>query len=137
LAAVITLGLRQFGYGRLLSAVGDNPAATRLSGVRAWQVLVLVYVVCGLLAGIGRLAFAGVARASTLQLVDVPPPSVAAAVIGRRGGYTGSVVGGALILTVLASLLTVLDAPGAVRQILYGAIILAMAVAGTRATADS
>jgi ribose transport system permease protein len=143
LAAVIVLGLRQSGFGRLLYAVGDNPAAARLSGVRVWQVLVVVYVMSALLAGVAGLAFSGVARASTLQLVDpYLLPSVAAAVIGGtsifggRGGYTGSIVG-ALILTVLASLLTVVDAPGAVRQILYGVIILAVAATYARVTAES
>jgi ribose transport system permease protein len=142
-AALIIVGLRQSGYGRLLYAVGDNATAARLSGVRVWQVLLLVYVISGLLAGIAGLAFSGVARASTLQLVDpYLLPSVAAAVIGGtsifggRGGYTGSIIG-ALILTVLASILTVVDAPGAVRQILYGAIILAVAVAYTRVTAEA
>jgi len=143
LAAIIVFGLRQSGYGRLLYAVGDNPGAARLAGVRVWQVLVVVYAMSGLLAGIAGLAFSGVARASTLQLVDpYLLPSVAAAVIGGtsifggRGGYTGSLVG-ALILTVLASLLTIMDAPGAVRQILYGAIILAVAAAYARVIADS
>jgi ribose transport system permease protein len=142
LALVIIGGLGRSGYGRLLYAVGDNPAAARLAGVRLSQVLVVVYTISGLLAGIAGLAFSGVARASTLQLVDpYLLPSVAAAVIGGtsifggRGGYTGSIVG-ALMLTVLASLLTVVDAPGAVRQILYGAIILAVAAAYARATAD-
>jgi ribose transport system permease protein len=118
-------------------------AITRLAGVRVWQVLVVAYVISGLLAGIAGLAFSGVAKASTLQLVDpYLLPSVAAAVIGGtsifggRGGYTGSIVG-ALILTVLASLLTVMDAPGAVRQILYGAIILAVAAAYTRVIAET
>lgn len=143
LAALIVYGLQRSGYGRVLYAVGDNPAAARLSGVRVWQVLVVVYVISGFLAGIAGMAFSGVARASTLQLVDpYLLPSVAAAVIGGtsifggRGGYAGTIVG-ALILTVLASLLTVVDAPGAVRQILYGAIILAVAAAYARITAEA
>ena len=41
LAAIILLGLRRTGYGRLLYAVGDNPIAARLSGARAWQVLIV------------------------------------------------------------------------------------------------
>ena len=45
LAALILLGLRRTGYGRLLYAIGDNPIAARLSGVRAWQVLVVLYVI--------------------------------------------------------------------------------------------
>ena len=39
---------------------------------------------------------------------------------------------GALILTVLNSILTLLDAPEPVRQILYGATILLLATAYTR-----
>ena len=54
-------------------------------------------------------------------------------IFGGRGGYAGSIVG-ALILTVLVTLLTVLKAPEAVRQILYGAIILAVAATYTRIT---
>ena len=69
-------------------------------------------------------------------------PSVAAAVIGGtsimggRGGYGGTIVG-ALILTVLSSLLTSLGLPEAVRQILFGAIIVVVAAAYTRVTAES
>ncbi|MDP9481953.1 MAG: ABC transporter permease, partial [Chloroflexota bacterium] len=69
-------------------------------------------------------------------------PSVAAAVIGGtsilggRGGYSGTILG-ALILTILTTLLTVLEMPEAVRQILFGAIIVAVAAAYTRVTGDS
>jgi len=69
-------------------------------------------------------------------------PSVAAAVIGGtsimggRGGYGGTIVG-ALILTVLSSLLSSLGYPEAVRQILYGAIIVAVAAAYTRVTGET
>ena len=44
---------------------------------------------------------------------------------------------GALILTVLTSLLIVLQMPEAVRQIVFGAIILAVAAAYTRITSES
>ncbi len=68
--------------------------------------------------------------------------SVAAAVIGGtsifggRGGYTGTIVG-ALILTLLGSLLGTLGYPEAVRQVLFGAIIVAVAAAYTRVTAEA
>ena len=48
---LILLGLRRTGYGRLLYAIGDNPIAARLSGARAWQVLIVLYVISALLAG--------------------------------------------------------------------------------------
>jgi ribose transport system permease protein len=143
LAGVILYGLRRFGYGRLLYAVGDNETAARLAGVRVGNVLLVLYVISAVLAGIAGLIYAGVIGSATGRLVDpYLLPSVAAAVIGGtsifggRGGYAGSIIG-AIILTVLVTLLTVLDAPEAVRQILFGAIILAVAAAYTRITEES
>ncbi len=140
LAAIILVALNRSGYGRLLYAVGDNELAARLAGVRVGGVLVLLYVISGLLAGLAGLIYAGVIGSATGRLVDpYLLPSVAAAVIGGtsifggRGGYAGSIVG-AVILTVLVTLLSVLQAPEAVRQILFGAIILAVAAAYTRLT---
>ena len=143
LAAIIILTLARSGYGRLLYAVGDNPVAARLAGVRIWQVLLSLYTLSGLLAGIAGLIVSAIAGSTTQAVADpMLLPSVAAVVIGGtsifggRGGYTGSIVG-AVILTVLVSLLTVLDAPNAVRQILYGTIILTVAAAYTRVTSES
>jgi ribose transport system permease protein len=68
-------------------------------------------------------------------------PSVAAAVIGGtsifggRGTYSGTMVG-ALILTVISSILSSLGYPEAVRQILFGSMIVFVAAAYTRITAD-
>ena len=142
-AAVIIVGLRRSGYGRMLFAVGDNPIAARLTGVRVWQVLIAVYVISGLLAGIAGIVLTGVSKAATLNVADAfLLPSVAAAVIGGtsifggRGGYTGSIVG-ALILTVLLSLLTALNAPAPIRQIVYGLIILGVAAAYARVTGET
>jgi ribose transport system permease protein len=56
--------------------------------------------------------------------------------MGGRGGYGGTIVG-ALILTVLSSLLSALGSPEAVRQILFGSIIVAVAAAYTRITSES
>jgi ribose transport system permease protein len=56
--------------------------------------------------------------------------------MGGRGGYSGTIVG-ALILTVLTTLLTVLEMPEAVRQVLFGAIIVAVAAAYTRVIGES
>jgi ribose transport system permease protein len=140
IALVVLIGLRRTGLGRLLYAVGDNREACQLSGVRVWQVLLTDYVLCGLLAAVAGLVIVGGTNAADMSLADVYLlPSVAAVIIGGtsifggRGGYAGSVVG-ALILTVLNSLLTLLDAPEPIRQILYGAIILILAAAYTRLT---
>jgi ribose transport system permease protein len=143
LAVLIILGLRRSGFGRLLFAVGDNETAARLSGVRVWQVLVALYILSGVLAGIAGLLVSGLNKTASLGLVESSVlPSVAAAVIGGtsilggRGGYTGTIIG-ALILTVLTTLLTVVQMPEGVRQILFGGIIVAVAAAYTRVTGES
>jgi ribose transport system permease protein len=132
-AVLILLGLRYSGYGRMLYAVGDNPLACRLAGVRVWQVLLVVYVLCAILAAIGGVLYVGLTNAADLQLATpYLLPSVAAVVIGGTsifggvGGYAGTIMG-AIILVVLDSLLTLLDASQAFKQILYGLIILALA----------
>lgn len=143
LAAVVMFALRRTGFGRLLYAIGDNEGAARLAGVRVWQVMIVLYVVSGLLAGVAGLLYVGLIKAPSLSLaVPLLLPSVAAAVIGGtsifggRGGYAGTIVG-ALVLTVLTTLLTVLQMPEGSRRILFGAIILAVTAAYVRITEDS
>jgi ribose transport system permease protein len=142
-ALFILLTLHRTGYGRLLYAIGDNPVAARLSGARSWQVLIVLYVISALLAGIAGLVLSGLTNTASVSLADSALlPSVAAAVIGGtsilggRGGYGGTVVG-ALILTVLSALLTVLGLPEPTRQIVFGAIIVVVAAAYTRVTGET
>jgi ribose transport system permease protein len=140
IAALIVLGLRYTGFGRMIYAVGDSPIACRLAGVRVWQVLLLVYALCGAFSAIAGVLLVGFNDAADLGIAaPFLLPAVAAVVIGGTsilggyGGYGGTIVG-ALILTVLDSLLTILDATAATKQILYGAIILALAALYARAT---
>jgi ribose transport system permease protein len=130
LAIVVIFGLRRSGYGRLLYALGDNEDAARLSGVRRWQVMVALYVISALLAGIGGLVYIGLINVAALNLADgLLLPSVAAAVIGGtsmfggRGGYAGTIVG-ALILGVLGTILTATQVPEGGRRVIFGLIVI-------------
>jgi ribose transport system permease protein len=143
LAALIIYTLRSTGFGRLLYAIGDNERATRIAGVLYWQVILALYVVSGLLAGIAGLLYVGLIKAPSLSLAEpLLLPSVAAAVIGGtsifggRGGYSGTIVG-ALILTVLTTLLTILQMPQGWRGVLFGLIILAVTAIYMRITRDT
>jgi ribose transport system permease protein len=117
-AAALIFGLARTGLGRAIYAVGDNPVACRLAGVRIWQVLLAVYVMSALLASLAGLLFSGISGTS---------------ILGGVGGYTGTILG-ALILTVLNRLLLALDTTEAFRQILYGLIVLALAWVYVRIT---
>ena len=140
IGALVLFGLHRTGFGRLLYAVGDNREACHLAGIRVWRVLFADYLFCAILAAITGLVLVGGTNAADLSLADgFLLPSVAAVVIGGtsifggRGGYAGTIVG-ALILTVLTGLLTLLDVSEPIKQILYGAIILSLAAAYARLT---
>jgi ribose transport system permease protein len=142
LALIILVGLRATGFGRLLYAIGDNPIAARLSGAHSWRVLTVLYIVSALLAAVAGFLVTGLTNTASVTLADsLVLPSVAAAVIGGTsifgglGGYGGTIVG-ALILTVLAALLTVLGLPEPTRQIVYGSLIVLVAAAYTRITLE-
>jgi ribose transport system permease protein len=141
-AALLVFTLRRTGFGRLLYAVGDNERATRIAGVLYWQVILALYVGCSLLAALTGLLYVGLIKAPSLSLADpLLLPSVAAAVIGGtsifggRGGYSGTILG-ALILTVLTTLLTLLQMPEGFRRMLFGGIILLVTAAYLRIIED-
>jgi ribose transport system permease protein len=139
-AALLIWGQRRTGFGRLLYAVGSNEHAARLSGVRVWQVHLALYALSGFIAGITGLLYIGMVKTPSLSLaLPLDLPSVAAAVIGGtsifggRGGYSGTILG-ALILTVLTTMLTLLQMPQGARFILFGLIILAVTALYIRLT---
>jgi ribose transport system permease protein len=140
IAALMIFGLSRTGFGRLLYAIGDNREACHLAGIRVWRVIFVDYLLCAVLASIAGLVLVGGTNASDLSLADsYLLPSVACVIIGGtsifggRGGYSGTIVG-ALILTVLTSLLTLLEVHEPLKQILYGGIILVLAAAYARLT---
>ncbi len=115
----------------------------RLAGVRSWQVLVLAYTLSGLLAAVAGILLAGKVGNVDLSLAAAfLLPSVAAAVIGGTsifggmGTYSGTILG-ALILGVLQSMLTFLNAGQAVQYVLYGSIVLGLAWVYARVTGDT
>jgi ribose transport system permease protein len=141
-AVVVLWILRRTGLGRITYAVGDNPIAARLSGVRIWQVHLVLYTLAGLLAALAGILLAGRTGAVDLQLASTfLLPSVAAAVIGGTsifggvGSYSGTILG-ALILSVLNSMLTFLNVGQAIQQVVYGLIVLLLAWLYAKVTAE-
>jgi ribose transport system permease protein len=143
LGGALVVGLRRTGLGRLIYAIGDNRVACRLAGVRIWQVETAVYTLCALLAAVAGILIGGRSGSVDLQLAgSFLLPSVAAAVIGGTsilggiGGYTGTILG-AVILAVLDTMLNLLTVDEALKQVLYGCIILALSWVYARGTASA
>ena len=83
--------------------------------------------------GVGGILLGGQSGAVAISLANsFLLPSVAAVVIGGTsimggmGNYTGTVMG-TLILTVLSYLLATINSSEAVKQMIYGGIVLALA----------
>jgi ribose transport system permease protein len=139
--AVLLIGLlRGTGFGRAVYAVGANPVASQLAGVRTWQVLLAVYTLCGFLSAVAGILLAGylgnvdTGMATSYQLQTIAAVVIGGtSILGGSGGYGGSIIG-VLILTVLGSLLNILNASEALRQILYGLVVLALAWTYARTT---
>lgn len=132
-AVLVILLLRGTGFGRAVYAVGANPVASQLAGVRTWQVLLAVYTLCGFLSAVAGLLLAGyLSNVDTGMATSYQLQSIAAVVIGGTsilggsGGYGGSIIG-VLILTILGSMLNILNVAEAIRQVLYGLVVLVLA----------
>lgn len=132
LGAALWLVLERTRYGKRLFAIGVNRTTARLSGVRVPVVVVTTYALSGLLAALGGVALLGFTRNVFLNLGNpYTLPSVAAVVVGGTllsggvGSYWGTMAG-ALVLTLIGSLLTTLQMPEYARQIVYGLTLLAL-----------
>lgn len=108
--AVSWLVLRRTVLGLRIYAVGGNPDAARLSGIKVWVVLLFVYGVSGLLSGVGGIMSAArLYAANGLQLgQSYELDAIAAVILGGTSfvGGIGSIWGtlvGALIIAVLSN----------------------------------
>jgi ribose transport system permease protein len=130
-----TLLLVRTRFGRYVYAVGNSLEAARLSGVPTGRVLISVYVLSGLCAAIVGILLTGFSGQASLGMGDdYLLPSIAVVVVGGalitggRGHYLG-MIGGALLLTALQTLLAGTTLPYAFRAILFGCVVLVAVIA--------
>jgi ribose/xylose/arabinose/galactoside ABC-type transport system permease subunit len=122
--------LRYTVFGRYVRAVGDNATAARYSGLPIRSVRCSVYVISGLLAGIGGLLYAaqtnqGDPNAAAGYELDVIAAVVlgGTALTGGRGSIAGTVIG-TLIIGTLTNLLGLNNIDSNVQMMLKAAIIV-------------
>ena len=123
--------LRRTVLGVRIYAVGGNPAAARLSGIRVGGILLFVYSTSGLLAGLGGvMSAARLYAANGLQLgQSYELDAIAAVILGGTSfvGGIGSIWGtliGALIIAVLTNGLLLVGVSDIWQFIVKGLVII-------------
>jgi rhamnose transport system permease protein len=127
---VVAQCLRDFRWGRELYAIGSNPDAARLAGVRSGRRVTAAFAISGALAGLGGVLFT--ARFGTVDATagtGYELTVISAAVVGgvAISGGVGSVYGaalGALLLGTITSALIVLRISSFWQQAAVGALLL-------------
>jgi ribose transport system permease protein len=130
LAAVFLLSRTTFG--RAVYAIGNRERAAYLSGAATQRVVLIAFAISGGLAAFGGVLLAGYASKAAQAMGDAYLlPSIAAVVLGGtsilggRGTYLGTVAG-VILITLLQSILSVMQIEESGRQLIYGVVIIAM-----------
>ncbi|MCZ8522526.1 MULTISPECIES: ABC transporter permease [Paenibacillus] len=135
---VSVLLTRRTALGLFIESVGCNPEASRLAGIRATFVVFLVYMFCGLCAGI-----AGLILSSNVSSADgnnaglwYELDAILAVVIGGtslNGGrfYLAGTVLGALIIQTLTTTIYSLGVPPEITLVVKAVVVLLVCLVGS------
>jgi len=135
---VLTFLSKRTTFGRHVYAVGGNAEAARRAGVNVPRIRILVFMIAGLMSGLG-----GIVLAARLQSVDLQAGSgellinvIAAGVIGGtslfggRGEVRNALIGSALIYTIESGMFILGYATGII-YIVTGIVLLLAATFDT------
>ncbi|GAB4521740.1 MAG: ABC transporter permease [Anaerolineae bacterium] len=130
LGVLMWLLLERTSYGKQLFAVGVNRTTAKLSGVRVPLIVILTFTLSGMLAAFGGFILLGFTQTVFLNLGQPYLfPSIAAVVVGGtllsggQGSYWGTMAG-ALVLTLIESLLRAAQLQEAYQLIILGVTLL-------------
>jgi ribose transport system permease protein len=139
LTIVLIVGLRYTAVGRRFQAVGANPVASHVVGVRVTVNQILVYVVAAVCYAIAGVALAGLLRTPGVAIGSQYLLGPIAAVVIGGASLTGglasplSTFAAALFLTGLNQMLRTMGLPTALQFVVFGVVIIGgMLVSGDR-----
>jgi ribose/xylose/arabinose/galactoside ABC-type transport system permease subunit len=139
---VATWVLRATTFGRYILATGGNPSAARLAGVPVRRVILAVYCISGLLAGVAGLIVVAINKSSDPHRVGeyMELDAIAAVAVGGTplSGGRATILGtliGALIIQLLRFTLIAHNIPdGITRMVTAVAIVIAVLAQRQRAS---
>lgn len=124
--------LKRTVFGRNIYLVGTSEPAAYLSAINTKRVTILAFVFAGVMSALAGMMLAGYAGQSYQRMGDpYLLPGIAAVVLGGTslfggvGRYAGTVAG-VLLITLMSSMLSIMQAPEAAKQIAYGVVIIVM-----------
>ena len=142
ITTVVALLLRYSTGGRRFQAVGANPRAAWMAGLRVRTHVVLAYTAAGTLYGVAAVLLAGVsisidpAFGSSYLLAPIAAVVIAGAALSGGLASATSTWVAALALTFLTQMLLILGLSAAMQYVVFGGAILAgMVVSGDRVAA--
>jgi len=119
-------------FGRAIYAIGNRERAAYLSGIDTQRVVMIAFAISGGLSAFAGELLAGYASKAAQAMGDAYLlPSIAAVVLGGtsilggRGSYIGTVAG-VILITLLQSILSVMQMEEFGRQMIYGVVIIGM-----------
>jgi ribose transport system permease protein len=131
-SAFVVVALRRTTFGRAVYAIGNRERAAYLSGIDTSRTIVIAFILSGMAAGFAGVLLAGYSTKAYQGMGDAYLlPAIAAVVIGGTnilggsGRYLGTFIG-VILIVLLNSVLSIMQMPEAGRQIIYGAVIIAM-----------
>ncbi|MCL6625237.1 ABC transporter permease [Alicyclobacillus shizuokensis] len=141
IAILVAFGIimNKTSYGKRLFLIGSNRNAALLSGISVRGTVTVTYMISGVIGALAGLILVGYTGNAQLQMAsDYTLLSIAAVVIGgtKLAGGEGTLVGaalGAIVLTMLTSVLVAVGLPQGVRELVQGLTLLLILVAYSRA----
>jgi ribose transport system permease protein len=131
-AIVAVFLLTRTTFGRSIYAIGNRERAAYLSGIPTRRITLLTFMIAGTLSALGGILLAGYAAKASQSMGDAYLlPSIAAVVLGGthvlggKGSYAGTIAG-VVLVTLLQSILSVMQIEEAGRQLIYGLVIVSM-----------
>ncbi len=135
LSTMLFVIIKKTPFGNYLSAIGYCEKATFLSGVKTTKIVFIVFTLAGVFSALGGILLAGYADQAYQSMGDpYLMPVIAAVVIGGtsilggKGSFIG-MIGGVIFITLLTSILSVIQISEAWRLIIFGTIIIVMLLA--------